>query len=255
MQSFLIGLQFLTRIQLQKQTVWTEESFGRSVRYFPLVGLVLGICYGLAAFAMAIVPQVYGFHFPEHIRTFILMLLPVILTGGIHCDGFMDTVDGIFSGRDRERMLEIMKDSRAGSFGVVAMILLLLGNYAALLDMPAEWLTSAMVVMPVIGRLMMAGVVSCCKYARPEGIGKAFAQYNNARSFLWVLMYSLVLVSFLSVAGLIAIFACGIFTAIFCYFIDKKLGGVTGYVYGAVCILNELLVLYVYVIIGCVFVR
>ena len=72
---------------------------------------------------------------------------------------------------------------------------------------------------------------------------------------MWVLMYSLVLVSFLSVAGLIAIFACGIFTAIFCYFIDKKLGGVTGDVYGAVCILNELLVLYVYVIIGCVFVR
>ena len=182
MQSFLIGLQFLTRIQLQKQTVWTEESFGRSVRYFPLVGLVLGICYGLAAFAMAIVPQVYGFHFPEHIRTFILMLLPVILTGGIHCDGFMDTVDGIFSGRDRERMLEIMKDSRAGSFGVVAMILLLLGNYAALLDMPAEWLTSAMVVMPVIGRLMMAGVVSCCKYARPEGIGNSCRQ-GSLRSY------------------------------------------------------------------------
>ena len=106
MKAFFIGLQFLTRIHLVSQTVWTEEDFGKSVRYFPLVGAVLGMIYGGTAFIMFNLLPHFGVFTPHYFGVAILLAMTVILTGGIHCDGFMDTVDGIFSGRPRDRMLE-----------------------------------------------------------------------------------------------------------------------------------------------------
>ena len=114
------------------------EDFGRSVKFFPLVGAVLGGIYALAAALLVIwLPQM-GCQVPHHLAMAVLLLLPVCLTGGLHTDGFMDTMDGILSGRSRERMLEIMKDSRTGSMGVTAFVLLLLLEWAILLDMDAQ---------------------------------------------------------------------------------------------------------------------
>ena len=115
MNSFLIGLQFLTRIFVVKQSVWTEKNFGESVKYFPAVGAVLGIFYA------SIVGAINFFSLPLFTGA-VGFASMIILTGGIHCDGLMDSADGLFSGREREKILLIMKDSRAGSFGVVAMI-------------------------------------------------------------------------------------------------------------------------------------
>ena len=123
MRSFLTALQFLTRIHLVRQENLTAEDFGRSTRFFPLVGVVLGALYLLAALAC-----LAFLGLPSYTGKAILVLLPLLLTGGLHADGFMDTVDGLFSGRSRERMLEIMKDSRTGSFGVAAFAGLLLLN-------------------------------------------------------------------------------------------------------------------------------
>ena len=140
MNSFWIGLQFLTRIHLVRQTVWTAEDFGRSTRFFPLVGLVLGICY---AFAAWILVSVLGM---RALTAALLLILPLLLTGGLHADGFMDTADGVFSGRERERKLEIMKDSRVGSFGVVSFVLLMFLRFALLLQPPVP------TRLPVAGR-------------------------------------------------------------------------------------------------------
>ena len=92
MHSFLIGLQFLTRIRLVRQTEWTAEDFGRSTRFFPLVGLVLGICYALFAWLLLYAVGMRA------LTAALLLVLPLLLTGGLHADGFMDTADGVFSG-------------------------------------------------------------------------------------------------------------------------------------------------------------
>ena len=126
--SFFIGLQFLTRISIVKQTVWTEESFGKSVKFFPAVGAVLGLSY---IAILEILNLLTGGAFPM-LTAAVILISMAILTGGIHCDGFMDTMDGLFSGRDRERILEIMKDSRVGAFGVVSFVLLSVLDFAAL---------------------------------------------------------------------------------------------------------------------------
>ena len=240
MNSFLVGLQFLTRIHIARQTVWTAEDFGRSTRFFPLVGLVLGICYALAAWLL-----VY-FIGMRTLTAVLLLILPLLLTGGLHADGFMDTADGVFSGRERERKLAIMKDSRVGSFGVVSFVLLMFLQFALLLDMHPFLLLTALFVMPIIGRFAMVLAVACFPYARADGMGKTFADMADRRTVAIAAVTTAVLVMPCGLLASIALVLGILFALFFCRMITMTLGGVTGDVYGAVTVLTETLVLAVF---------
>ncbi|MBR1397135.1 MAG: adenosylcobinamide-GDP ribazoletransferase [Selenomonadaceae bacterium] len=267
MNAFLIGLQFLTRISIVRQTVWTEQSFGESVKYFPAVGAVLGLCYSAAVFILTIIannnlnimdiPNVTT-RFPM-LEAAIILTLMAMLTGGIHCDGFMDTMDGLFSGRDRERIMQIMKDSRVGAFGVVSFVMISILNFAALTELAQTStmnLMTAAYATPIIGRLMMVITIGSFPYARPEGMGKAFATYTTKSTILFAVVETLVL--FLPLILLmsniiktltISIIAASIFTFYFGNFSIKKIGGVTGDIYGAVTTISESIVLLIFVMI------
>ena len=225
MRSFITALQFLTRIHLVKQEDLTAEDFGRSTRFFPLVGAVLGCLYLLAALACL---ALLGL--PSYTAKAILVILPILLTGALHCDGFMDAVDGLFSGRSRERMLEIMKDSRAGSFG----------------DLPAPVLLIAVFVMPVIGRMAMLFAVAHFPYARPSGMGQAFAEAADRRAVVIGLVTSLVFVAPWGIAAIAALLAGLAFAFVFGRYATAKLGGLTGDVYGAIELMTETLVLIIF---------
>ena len=240
MNSFLVGLQFLTRIHLVRQTVWTAEDFGRSTRFFPLVGLVLGICYALAAWTLV---SVLGM---RALTAALLLILPLLLTGGLHADGFMDTADGVFSGRERERKLAIMKDSRVGSFGVVAFVLLMFLQFALLLDMSPPLLVSVFFVMPIIGRMAMVLAVSCFPYARADGMGKTFADMANRRTVAIAAVTTSVLVIPIGLLATLALVLGIVFALLFCRWMTAILGGVTGDVYGAATVLTETIVLAVF---------
>ena len=240
MNSFLVGLQFLTRIRIVRQTVWTAEDFGRSTRFFPLVGLVLGICYALAAWTLI---SVLGM---RALTAALLLILPLILTGGLHADGFMDTADGVFSGRERERKLEIMKDSRVGSFGVVAFVLLMFLQFALLLDMSPPLLVSVFFVMPIIGRMAMVLAVSCFPYARADGMGKTFADMADRRTVAIAAVTTSVLVIPIGLLATLALVIGIVFSLLFCRWMTAILGGVTGDVYGAATVLTETIVLAVF---------
>ena len=240
MNSFLVGLQFLTRIRIVRQTVWTAEDFGRSTRFFPLVGLVLGICYALAAWTLI---SVLGM---RALTAALLLILPLILTGGLHADGFMDTADGVFSGRERERKLEIMKDSRVGSFGVVAFVLLMFLQFALLLDMSPPLLVSVFFVMPIIGRMAMVLAVSCFPYARADGMGKTFADMADRRTVAIAAVTTSVLVIPIGLLATLALVVGIVFALLFCRWMTAILGGVTGDVYGAATVLTETIVLAVF---------
>ncbi len=246
MNSFLIGLQFLTRLSIVKQSVWTERGFGESVRYFPAVGAVVGIiCAGVVGainfFAGGTLPILTGAT---------AFALPIILTGGIHCDGLMDSADGLFSGREREKILLIMKDSRAGAFGVTAMILIAVLEFATLAELArlsTEILCAAIYSAPIIGRLMMVVTIGAFPYARPEGMGKAFAKFTTRRTIFFAAVEALLLLLPLSVGGA-KIFFCAATASLialivawkFATFATGKIGGVTGDIYGAVTMLAEL---------------
>ena len=264
MRAFFIGLQFLTRISIVEQKDWCEKDFADSVRYFPLIGLVLGIIYtAFAALLLSFLPQ-NGILLPHHVVAAILLILPILLTGGLHCDGFMDTMDGLFSGRSRERMLEIMKDSRVGANGVFAFVLLMIFDWSILLDLlQSAWLFPALFAMPIVSRLMMVVAISAFPYARPVGMGKAFKDGGTKSVLYGAFFYTLILVFFpgvaacffgiipLDAAGLSSwllsmtavIFAALLFTIFFASYATRHLGGLTGDVYGAITTLTETLVL------------
>ena len=264
MRAFFIGLQFLTRISIVEQKDWCEKDFADSVRYFPLIGLVLGIIYtAFAALLMSFLPQ-NGILLPYHVVAAILLILPILLTGGLHCDGFMDTMDGLFSGRSRERMLEIMKDSRVGANGVFAFVLLMIFDWSILLDLlQSAWLFPALFAMPIVSRLMMVVAISAFPYARPVGMGKAFKDGGTKSVLYGAFFYTLILVFFPGVAadffGIIPLDAAGLsswllsmtavifaalfFTIFFASYATRHLGGLTGDVYGAITTLTETLVL------------
>ena len=256
MNSFLIGLQFLTRIFVVKQSVWTEKSFGESVKFFPMVGAVLGIiCAGgvgalnfVTAGNLPLLTGAVGF------------AASIVLTGGIHCDGLMDSADGLFSGREREKILAIMKDSRAGSFGVVAMILVAALDISALTELArlSTWfLCAASYSAPIIGRLMMVVTIGAFPYARAEGMGKAFAQFTTRQTILTAAGEAILLLLPINLIGEMFFICAAAASAVallvtwrFATFATGKIGGVTGDIYGAVTTLAETSALMTFLLIG-----
>ena len=253
MNEFLIGLQFLTRIFVVKQSVWTEKSFGESVKYFPAIGAILGIICAI------VVGTINFLHLPL-LTGAIGFATQIILTGGIHCDGLMDSADGLFSGREREKILEIMKDSRAGSFGVVSMILVAAIEISTLIELAllSSWfLCAAIYSAPIIARLMMVVTIGAFPYARPSGMGKAFAQFTTRLTIIFATCETILLLlplyfigkKFLICAASASLIAL-IVTWKFASFSTEKIGGVTGDVYGAVTMLAEMFVLITFLLIG-----
>lgn len=246
MRAFWIGLQFLTRICIVKQDNWTEEDFGKSVKFFPAIGAVLGIIYSALAYLMVVFLPEHAINLPKHFTSVVLLITPMLLTGGLHCDGFMDTMDGLFSGRSRERMLEIMKDSRVGSNGVVGYVLLTVTEWAIILDMQPAVLISAFFVMPVIARLMMAGAIKLYPYARPEGMGKSFVEKSEGWALYFAIVTALIFILPIGVLGIAALIITMLFAIFFAGYAEKRLGGLTGDLYGAITTLSEFMVLVVF---------
>ena len=246
MRSFFVALEFLTRISILRLEEWRAEDFGRSVRWFPLVGAVLGLCYGAAAAFLFLFLPAQGIVPPKHVSTAFLLLLTVLLTGGLFCDGFMDSMDGIFSGRPRDRMLEIMKDSRVGSFGVIALACLLLVNWTALRDVKLVLIMTALFVMPIIGRMAMVMAIAFFPYARKEGMGKIFADMADRETVVLAAAVTLVFVVPWGQAAIAALVIGLGFAWLMATWLVHKLGGLTGDTYGAIETLTETVVLLVF---------
>lgn len=227
MRDFITCLEFLTRVRFSKRTDWRDEDFSRSVPYFPLVGLVIGSLLAAVNYGLFYIET------PLFLRVTLLLLAEIIITGGLMYDGFMDTADGVFSARSRERMLEIMKDSHVGSNAVLAIIILLLLKIAAYLELSGETLTWFLLTMSVATRTFMVVFIVNFPYARKEGIGHMFTKY--AKPFYTYIAFAVCAgiiaacgLQYLAVAGI-----CFTVTLIIAQYLKTQLGGLTGDTYGA----------------------
>ena len=245
LNDFITGLQFLSRIRLWPQKKWAENGFGRSVKWFPLVGLCIGL-------GDALVWWICSPYFSGLPLGIMLLLSHFFWAGAICYDGLMDVADGVFSGRPREQMLEIMKDSRSGAFGVLAGAVALLIRVVFLGTLPEITLLPTIVFVPVLSRWLMAGGVSLFPYARNEGLGGMFSNYSGAGSFsfatlLVVLIFSAGLVRF-SPDILSIILITGILSGLgIAFWLSRKLKGLTGDCYGAITESSELIMFIVLV--------
>lgn len=225
MTRFLMAIQTLTRLPI-REIDWNEVDYGKASLYFPLVGLIVGV-------HLYLLYLVSNMFFPPIVMAAILLIGNILLTGGIHLDGFMDTVDGVFSGRSKERKLEIMKDSRVGANAVVGLFSLLLLKFTLLLYLPIE-LWQGLPLMVGIGRWVMVYSFFRFPYARPEGLGRAHQQYTTRLEFFGALA-TISLAAFLlwKVQGLIALLVCTLIAHFLASRLCKAIGGLTGDTYGA----------------------
>jgi adenosylcobinamide-GDP ribazoletransferase len=243
MKNFLRALSFLTFLPVGQICLSKEKELARSMAFFPLVGLVVG-------FLLTAGYYLFSLFLPKSITLWLILGLLALLTRGLHLDGFADTLDGLATGGSKERILEVMRDSRIGAFGVISLILLIGGKYLALDQISDSSVPYSLILMAVMGRQSM--VLVCCRsaYARPNGgLAKPFTENLGYRETVWSLL-SAFGIAFLvgSVKGILAFFGISLFSLAYRFFFIKKLGGVTGDVLGGANELAELLCLILLVI-------
>ena len=234
MKGFLTALQFLTIIKVREDPGLTGEQLGSSMAYFPLVGLAIGLVLVGVRFGASHV-------FPSILADGFVIIALVVITGGLHLDGFADTADGLAGGKDRERILAIMKDSRIGSFAVIGLILLLLLKLFALMEVPASVKTATLLVVPVLGRWSTVQLAALFPYARSgHGTAQAFAGFTGKLEYLVAsLITALIVVGLFPLRGVILIIATAALAFGTGYFFKRRIGGVTGDIMGATCELVE----------------
>lgn len=234
MIAILAAFQFLTILPPLVRRQFSTREMGWSVAFYPLVGAALG---GVLLGAFWAFSQVL----PPAITAALVLALWVILTRALHLDGFMDCCDGLFGGFTPERRLAIMRDSRVGAFGVAGGVLLLLARYAALTVLAPE---PALLAVPVLGRWVMSMALVAYPYARDEGLGRVMKDHARWPQALLASLIALAAAYLAAgVAGLIALGLAAALLVLAAAWVMRRIPGLTGDVYGALCELVELAVL------------
>ena len=231
------ALRFMTSLPLP----WSEnedlEQVSRSSGLFPFVGLIIGgFLYGTGVLG--------SFFFSPLAVGFLQTLFWVLLTGGLHLDGLADTVDGLGSRRDRERMLEIMKDGSVGPFGALALILQILLKTVFCAELNADF-PLLLILVPVTARWGQLIAIRFFPPARKEGMGIFFQQYMTRNEiiigFITTLLCFIIFGQLLLMVPLLLLHA--LYVLISSRIITGKLGGLTGDVYGFICETGEAVLL------------
>lgn len=142
---FLVAVQFLTRVPVPGRHAAPPEALAQATLFFPLVGLLIGL--GAAGLNLVLLP-----HVNRSVVVVLILIYLVVVTGGLHEDALADAADGFGGGWNKDQILKIMRDSRVGSFGVVAVTLSLLARFVFLSDLPRETFNGFMVAGQVISR-------------------------------------------------------------------------------------------------------
>lgn len=222
--------------------------------WFPVVGLLVGL-------VLAAIDQLmhWGYplftedphYFPPLLAAVVLLVVLIVLTRALHLDGFMDCCDGLLGSFDREKRLEIMRDSRVGSFAATGVVCLLLMKLAALAALPSAAKVWVLLLFPCLSRWAMLMVMQLFPYVRRQGIGIAFLQGSGwvqaSIGLLLAVLASLAIAGPFGLALLGGASAMGWLVGVWA---SKLLGGVTGDVYGAVNEVTEASVLALAAVLG-----
>lgn len=242
----------MTRIPI-KADIGFDEEFHKSIVYFPLVGFVIGlISYLIGCLAIKV--------FAPFVTSILIVGAEVIITGGLHIDGLGDTFDAIYSNRDKERMLEIMKDSRLGTNSLLAILFLVLIKIGILTNIINANLLWIIIFMPLVSRLGVIVMLYKTVTPRKVGMGNIFIGKATLSMFIIAIIYSIAIIGLISkfiflssdlllIKLLSSILIVMLFDHLFKNHVYKKIDGITGDILGCTIELGELIfILYVYII-------
>lgn len=226
MRRFLIALQFLTILPFNIKERIEEEDFGRSLVYFPIVGLLLGLFLASVAHISASLSPL--------VRSVLILIAWIVITGGIHIDAFADTCDGFYGRRSKEEILKIMRDSRIGTMGAAGIAILLLFKFAILSSIEPGNLWKILIITAVFARWSQTFACATSKYARQEGKAKYFIEHAKKADIFIGALFTLTLNWFLMGIKGIILFALLLATIfLFIQYAKRKIGGMTGDTIGA----------------------
>jgi adenosylcobinamide-GDP ribazoletransferase len=175
----------------------------------------------------------------------LVLISSAAVTGAIHLDGFADTCDGFSGTRSREKILEIMRDSRVGTMGVVGVACLLLLKFAMLSGMTWGILWRSLILAAVFARWSQALSCYTSGYARQEGKARYFIEYAGRKEVVAGMLFTLaVFFLLLGLSGLLLFFVCILPVFLSIQFVKRKIGGMTGDTIGTVSEIAEVSVLF-----------
>jgi adenosylcobinamide-GDP ribazoletransferase len=234
LKRFVLMLQFLTTIPLKFDLMADAEDYGKGLVFAPVVGLVIGSILAGGWYVLSLV-------LPLPVVAVLIITGYILMTGGLHLDGLGDTFDGLFSGRSRERMLEIMRDSRVGTNAVLAVVTVLLMDSVLLYSQQPRLIMAVLLLFPVAGRIGSLVSAGVSRYARSgEGLGKSFIDYcKPVHIAAGLLPYFLIFYLAAGWKGLLAALLPPVSAYVTVKCFSRKIGGATGDILGAVCELNQ----------------
>jgi adenosylcobinamide-GDP ribazoletransferase len=243
MIAFVAAVQFLLVSPAFVRRPFTAAEMGRAVGFYPLVGLLLGT-------VLLAVDMLLSRLLPLAPRSALVLAVWVAITGALHFDGFVDSCDGLLGGTSPEQRLAIMRDERAGVYGLAGGALLLLILFSSLSAVqPLRW--AVLLLAPVIGRWAMALAVVLFPYARAAGLGKDIKDHAGLEEAALCTVITLLVVLPLAwwMRSLLPLVALGLAAAVAwlsARFAVSRIGGLTGDTYGAIDMLIEASVVLVF---------
>lgn len=234
LQALLLAIQFLTVLPVPRHSRNSDKIAGASILWYPAVGLVIGVILLFVSHLLSV---------PAYLHAGLLLALWVVLSGGLHLDGFADCVDAWAGGLgDRERTLQLLRDPLCGSMAVIALNILLLLKYLALVALLQGGALVALWLVPVLSRASLLLLFMSTDYVRAGGLGERIAQQFSSKAALWVVA-ALAIVLFVVLPvdtwGVLLVTMSVVFLLVRHTAIER-LGGFTGDVAGALVELVEL---------------
>ncbi len=235
MNSFLIALQFLTIIPITHTLTVNDKELGTSTLFYPVIGLLIGCLLAFASISIV--------HTSLQIQASVILILWVILSGGLHLDGLADCADAWVGGlNDKQRSLDIMKDPAAGPIAVIILVLLLLLKWSILCQILEKPTFNVLILTPMLGRTAILIIMLSTNYIRTGGLGEKIVANLPGSPAKAISLFAI----------LIGMYYLGILSIIFMLLLliyighqtNKRLGGVTGDVYGATVELTEICILF-----------
>jgi len=225
---FFTALSFFTRVPFPKWARFEKEHQHEAIKYFPISGAIIG---GQAALVFYLANLV----FPFNLSVMLSMGFTVLFTGGLHEDGFMDVCDGFGGGWTRERILEIMKDSLIGAFGVTGIVFLVMTKFFCQYSIAATQLPLVLIAAHSVTRMFAATLVNSHQYARTENSkAKDYSQKLSTGNLIFTIITGIVPLALLGNTKffliLIPVFLCKILLG---RYFNKWIGGFTGDCIGA----------------------
>lgn len=234
---YFVAQTFITRIPSPVTLHWSEEELAKSIPWFVCVGMVVG-CIAAAAWALGY----YGWS-SSTIGAIFAVSASVMATGAFHEDGLADSADGLGGAFEIEKKLIIMRDSRIGTYGSVALILSIAAKLGAIALLDPQTAVGTIVGAHMLSRWTSVPLIKNNKYVREQGTGKPFAAAVTTSDVIWSASAALLLCGLCFGSASLIILPIVLLSLLFAqWYVRKKLGGITGDILGAINSLTELLI-------------